>query len=68
MIEARITLQKCIGRRQSVIKLILTDLDDTLIPVGAPCASARARKAIHALLDHGIHFGPVSGRIPSAMG
>lgn len=68
MIEARITLQKCIGRRQPVIKLILTDLDDTLIPVGAPCASARAREAIHALLDRGIRFGPVSGRIPSAMG
>ncbi|MGN0070818.1 MAG: HAD family hydrolase [Atopobiaceae bacterium] len=51
-----------------MIKLILTDLDDTLIPVGAPCASERARAAIHALLDRGIHFGPVSGRIPSAMG
>lgn len=51
-----------------MIKLILTDLDDTLIPVGAPCVSERARAAIHALLDRGIHFGPVSGRIPSAMG
>ncbi len=51
-----------------MVKLVLTDLDDTLIPVGAPCASARARKAIHRLLSQGIHFGPVSGRIPSAMG
>lgn len=51
-----------------MIKLALTDLDDTLIPVGAPRASDRALAAIHAMLDAGLHFGPVSGRIPSAMG
>lgn len=51
-----------------MIKLVLTDLDDTLIPVGAPSASERARAAVHALLAHGIHFGPVSGRLPTAMG
>lgn len=51
-----------------MIKLALTDLDDTLIPVGAPRASDRALAAIHAMLNAGLHFGPVSGRIPSAMG
>lgn len=51
-----------------MIKLALTDLDDTLIPVGAPRASERSCAAIHAMLDAGLHFGPVSGRIPSAMG
>ena len=30
-----------------MIKLALTDLDDTLIPAGAPHASARAMEAIH---------------------
>lgn len=51
-----------------MIKLILTDLDDTLIPAGAPRASDRALAAIHGLLEAGLHFGPVSGRVPSAMG
>lgn len=51
-----------------MIKLVLTDLDDTLIPFGAPCASERAVTAIHGLLDAGLHFGPVSGRVPGAMG
>ena len=51
-----------------VIKLALTDLDDTLIPFGSPCASARSREAIHALLDAGLHFGPVTGRLPVDMG
>ncbi|OFK23425.1 HAD hydrolase family protein [Olsenella sp. HMSC062G07] len=51
-----------------MIKLALTDLDDTLIPYGAPSASDRAIAAIGSLLDRGIHFGPVSGRVPDAMG
>lgn len=51
-----------------MIRLALTDLDDTLIAVGAPRASDAALAAIHAMLDQGLHFGPVSGRIPSAMG
>ena len=29
-----------------MIKLVLTDIDDTLIPYGAPCASERTRAAI----------------------
>lgn len=50
-----------------MIKLALTDLDNTLIPMGAPHASMRAIAAIHAMLDAGLHFGPVSGRVPAAM-
>lgn len=50
-----------------MIKLALTDLDNTLIPMGAPHASMHAIAAIHAMLDAGLHFGPVSGRVPAAM-
>lgn len=51
-----------------MIRLVLTDLDDTLIPFGVGHTSARANRAIHALLDAGAHFGPVTGRIPASMG
>ena len=51
-----------------MIKLALTDLDDTLIPVGAPRATDRAIAAMHAMVDTGLHVGPVTGRVPSAMG
>lgn len=51
-----------------MIKLVLTDMDDTLIPAGAPRVSDRAIEAIHAVQDAGVHFGPVSGRQPDAMG
>ena len=50
-----------------MIKLALTDLDNTLIPTGAPHASLHAIAAIHAMLDAGLYFGPVSGRVPAAM-
>lgn len=50
-----------------MIKLALTDLDNTLIPLGAPHASMHAIAAIHAMLNAGMHFGPVSGRVPAAM-
>ena len=50
-----------------MIKLVLTDLDDTLIPFGTPGVSDFARAAIHELLDAGVHFGPVSGRPPRSM-
>lgn len=50
-----------------MIKLVLTDMDDTLIPAGAPHVSARAIEAIHAAQDAGVHVGPVSGRQPDAM-
>lgn len=51
-----------------MIKLVLTDLDDTLIRNGLPRATDHALEGIHAMLDAGLHFGPVSGRIPRAMG
>ena len=51
-----------------MIKLVLSDMDDTLIPAGAPRVSARAIEAIHAAQAAGVHFGPVSGRQPDAMG
>ncbi|WP_321973788.1 HAD family hydrolase [Paratractidigestivibacter sp.] len=50
-----------------MIKLALTDLDDTLIPFGQPRASEASRAAIHAVLDAGVHFGPVTGRLPADM-
>ena len=50
-----------------MIKLVLSDLDDTLIPFGAPRASARALRDIRALQVAGVHFAPVTGRVPAAM-
>ena len=50
-----------------MIRLALTDLDNTLIPTGADCASARAIEAIHQMQAAGLHFGPVTGRVPAAM-
>ena len=50
-----------------MVKLVMADLDDTLIPFGADHASASAISAIHSLLDAGIHFGPVTGRVPATM-
>ena len=51
-----------------MIKLVLTDMDDTLIPAGHDGASDYAIEGIHAMQEAGLHFGPVSGRQPSAMG
>lgn len=56
-----------------MIKLVLTDLDNTLIPhrPGEPfhiaSLSDEGLAAIHALLAAGVHFGPVTGRAPSSM-
>ena len=56
-----------------MIKLVLTDLDNTLIPhrPGEPFHAAslsdEGREAIRALLAAGAHFGPVTGRAPSSM-
>ncbi len=47
-----------------MIKLALSDLDDSLIRVGLPHATQRALAAIHAMLDAGLHFGPCTGRVP----
>lgn len=51
-----------------MIKLVLSDLDDTLICSGLPRATDHALAGIHAMIDAGLHFAPVSGRIPQAMG
>ncbi|NMF26164.1 HAD family phosphatase [Olsenella umbonata] len=50
-----------------MVKLVMTDLDDTLIPFGFDHASLKAISAIHALVNAGIHFGPVTGRMPASM-
>lgn len=51
----------------TLIELALTDLDDTLIEFGTSCATQRSRDAIHAVLDEGLRFGPVTGRLPVDM-
>jgi Cof subfamily protein (haloacid dehalogenase superfamily) len=50
-----------------MIKLALSDLDNTLIPFGWPNASTFAREAIRTAIGSGMHVGPVSGRVPAAM-
>ncbi|MCH4084658.1 MAG: Cof-type HAD-IIB family hydrolase [Olsenella sp.] len=50
-----------------MIRLALTDLDDTFIPFGAKKVSDRTISAIHRMLDAGLEFGPVTGRQPFAM-
>lgn len=44
------------------VRLILTDIDGTILPYGQRVVSARARAAFHAALDAGIRIGPASGR------
>lgn len=44
------------------IRLILTDIDGTILPYGRPIVSERCRAAFHAALDAGIRVGPASGR------
>ena len=44
------------------VKLILTDIDGTILPAGEKTVSPRTVAAIHAALDAGIAVGPASGR------
>ncbi|MBR3226514.1 MAG: HAD family phosphatase [Atopobiaceae bacterium] len=44
------------------IRLILTDIDGTILPYGKKQVSDRVRAAFHAAQDAGIHVGPASGR------
>ena len=44
------------------VKLILTDIDGTILPRGRRRVSARTVSAFHAALDAGIAVGPASGR------
>ncbi|MBR2681931.1 MAG: HAD family phosphatase [Atopobiaceae bacterium] len=56
-----------------MIKLVLTDLDNTLIPhkpgedFRDAMLSDQAIAAIRALQDVGVHFGPVTGRAPASV-
>lgn len=45
-----------------MISLVLSDMDNTLIPFGAEHVSERTVRAIHELLDAGVPFGPATGR------
>ena len=45
-----------------MIKLALTDMDNTLVPIGARGVSRHTRDAIHAAMDAGVLFGPSTGR------
>lgn len=44
------------------IRLILTDIDGTILPYGQRCVSERTRQAFHAAIEAGIQIGPASGR------
>ena len=46
-------------------KLILTDIDGTILPYGGAVVSERTIAAFHAALDAGIVVGPASGRFHS---
>lgn len=45
-----------------MIKLVLSDMDNTLVPFGQHCADERTLKAIHEVMRAGVHFGPATGR------
>ena len=45
-----------------IIKLVLADMDGTLLPFGARVISEHTHQAILAAIDAGIAFGPASGR------
>ena len=51
----------------SMIKLILSDLDNTLAWAGEHIVTPHARAAIHAAKAAGVHFAPATGRAPSAL-
>ncbi len=45
-----------------MIKLVLSDMDNTLIPLGCKHVSLRTLVAIHALRAEGVEFAPSTGR------
>lgn len=51
-----------------MIKLVLSDIDDTLVSFGLPHATPKALSAIHALQAAGVHFSVASGRMPWDLG
>ncbi|MDO4536879.1 MAG: HAD family hydrolase [Coriobacteriales bacterium] len=46
----------------SAVRLVLFDIDGTILPYGTKVVSERTRAAIHAVQAAGIHAGPASGR------
>lgn len=46
-----------------MIKLVLSDLDSTLIWREDHVITPRALESVHALMDAGVHFAPCTGRI-----
>lgn len=51
----------------STIRLVLSDIDGTLLPAGQRVVSPRTIAAMRACLDAGIRVGPASGRALSGM-
>ena len=47
------------------VKLILSDIDGTILPWGHKVVSERTRTAFHAAMDAGLVVGPASGRFHS---
>lgn len=47
-----------------MIRLVLADMDGTLVPLGANGVSERTMRAIAALREAGIAFAPATGRSP----
>ncbi|MBR3385815.1 MAG: HAD family phosphatase [Atopobiaceae bacterium] len=45
-----------------MIKLVLSDMDNTIVPLGAGRVTDRMREAVHACLDAGVRFAPATGR------
>ncbi|MGN0287226.1 MAG: HAD family hydrolase [Atopobiaceae bacterium] len=45
-----------------MVRLILSDIDGTIMPHGNDEVDARTRQAFHDALDAGVHVGPCSGR------
>ena len=50
-----------------MIKLVLSDMDDTIVPIGADGVTERMRAAVHACLDAGVRFAPATGRDPDGL-
>ncbi len=44
------------------IRLILADIDRTLLPWGLDAVPPRTRAAMHHAMEAGIHVGPATGR------
>lgn len=56
------TVGLSVRKAEFMIKLVLTDMDNTLIPWGQKKASPRAMEGIREMEEEGIRFAPASGR------